>query len=166
MRVYLSGNFYSIQPGVLFRKYLNVDLVPGILYSVISLKKTDEFESWLSKLTFKEQGQINARLERIRVSEHFGDAKSLGNGLAELRWKSGWRIYFFKEGKDLIVLETVHKPCFSRIFGSFEPIFNSNARGNIDIRILPLAFESKIGQNNPEIRRKMGCGQSLIIRGI
>ena len=78
--------------------------MPGILYSVISLKKTDEFESWLSKLTFKEQGQINARLERIRVSEHFGDAKSLGNGLAELRWKSGWRIYFFKEGKDLIVL--------------------------------------------------------------
>ncbi len=43
-------------------------------------------------------------LERIQSSSHFGDAKSLGDGLAELRWKNGWRIYFFKEGRDMIVL--------------------------------------------------------------
>lgn len=71
---------------------------------MISLKKTIEFSEWLSNLTWKEQGQINARLERIQNSGHFGDAKSLGNGLAELRWKNGWRIYFFKEGKFMIVL--------------------------------------------------------------
>ena len=47
---------------------------------------------------------INARLERIQAQSHFGDAKSLGDGLAELRWKNGWRIYFFKEGRDMVVL--------------------------------------------------------------
>ena len=71
---------------------------------MISIKKTEEFAEWLAKLTWKEQGQINARLERIHSSSHFGDAKNLGNGLAELRWKNGWRIYFFKEGRDMIVL--------------------------------------------------------------
>src|SRR5580692_7658888 len=71
---------------------------------MISIKKTPEFAEWLADLTLKEQGQINARLERIQSSSHFGDAKNLGSGLAELRWKSGWRIYFFKEGRDMIVL--------------------------------------------------------------
>ena len=71
---------------------------------MISIKKTPEFAEWLAKLTWKEQGQINARLERIQSSNHFGDTKNLGSGLAELRWKNGWRIYFFKEGRDMIVL--------------------------------------------------------------
>ncbi len=71
---------------------------------MISIRKTTEFSEWLNNLTWKEQGQINARLERIQNSGHFGDAKSLGNGLAELRWKNGWRIYFFKEDKYMIVL--------------------------------------------------------------
>ena len=79
-------------------------LVPDILYSMISIKKTPEFAEWLDNLTWKEQGQINGRLERIRHSNHFGDAKNLGNGLAELRWANGWRIYFFKEGRNIIVL--------------------------------------------------------------
>lgn len=78
--------------------------MPDILYSMISVKKTPEFGEWLDSLSWKEQGQINARLERIRNSGHFGDAKALGNGLAELRWKNGWRIYFFKEGREMIVL--------------------------------------------------------------
>jgi putative addiction module killer protein len=71
---------------------------------MISIKKTPEFTEWLESLNSKEQGQIYARLERIQNSSHFGDAKSLGDGLAELRWKNGWRIYFFKEGKNMIVL--------------------------------------------------------------
>lgn len=74
------------------------------MYAMISIKRTPEFAEWLDNLTRKEQAQIHARLERIQNSSHFGDAKSLGNGLAELRWKNGWRIYFFKEGRDMIVL--------------------------------------------------------------
>lgn len=71
---------------------------------MILIRRTREFSDWLVGLTFKEQAQINARLERICSSHHFGDAKSLGQGLAELRWKNGWRVYFFREGKDGIVL--------------------------------------------------------------
>jgi len=86
------------------KKYLNVASVADILYTMISIRMTSEFSDWLASLTWKEQGQVNARLERVRASNHFGDAKGLGNGLAELRWKNGWRIYFFKEGKNMIVL--------------------------------------------------------------
>lgn len=71
---------------------------------MISIRKTYEFSEWLESLTLKEQGQINARLERISIANHFGDAKYIGDGLAELRWKNGWRIYFYKEGKAMIVL--------------------------------------------------------------
>lgn len=72
--------------------------------SMIEIKKTTEFETWYQSLRDKEQIQIDARLERIESAEHFGDAKYLGNGLAELRWKNGWRVYFFKESLTGIVL--------------------------------------------------------------
>jgi putative addiction module killer protein len=68
------------------------------------LKKTIEFTEWLTSLTWKEQGQVDARLERIQNAGHFGDAKSLGDGLAELRWKNGWRVYFMKTSRDTIIL--------------------------------------------------------------
>jgi putative addiction module killer protein len=35
-----------------------------------------------------------ARLLRIQEFGHFDDARYLGDGLAELRWKSGVRVYF------------------------------------------------------------------------
>ncbi len=44
----------------------------------------------------KGQAQIEARLARIERFDHFGDAKYIGNGLAELRWKNGYRVYFAK----------------------------------------------------------------------
>jgi putative addiction module killer protein len=42
----------------------------------------------------KGRAQINSRLLRIETEGYFGDAKNLGEGLAELRWKSGRRVYF------------------------------------------------------------------------
>jgi len=53
------------------------------------------------------------------------------------------------------VLESVFKLRLRRFSGSFKPIFDSNCRGNINPRILPLQFESKIGQNNPENRQRL-----------
>ncbi len=50
----------------------------------------------MDSLTRKEQGQILARLQRLELYDFFGDAKSLGDGLAELRWQNGWRVYFAK----------------------------------------------------------------------
>jgi putative component of toxin-antitoxin plasmid stabilization module len=52
---------------------------------MIKINKTTEFQSWLKSLTIKEQLKVEFRLEKIHNLEYFGDAKSLGDGLAELR---------------------------------------------------------------------------------
>jgi putative addiction module killer protein len=52
--------------------------------------------------------QVDARLLRIQESGHFGDARYLGDGLAELRWKSGTRVYFSRiedpQGKAVLLI--------------------------------------------------------------
>lgn len=67
------------------------------LLKKILLEKSIDFEKWLRSLTDKEQGQIEVRMERIRSQSHFGDCESLGDGLYELRWKNGWRVYFARK---------------------------------------------------------------------
>jgi len=37
---------------------------------------------------------IEDRLSRIRDYGHFGTAKNLGDGIAELKWANGRRVYF------------------------------------------------------------------------
>lgn len=49
------------------------------------VKRTSEFGEWFEDLTVKEQAQVDARLSRIEEYDHFGDARDLGDGLAELR---------------------------------------------------------------------------------
>ncbi len=68
---------------------------------MIRIRKTPEFDEWLAGLRLKEQGQIEARLHRIEEFGHFGDCKPLEGvekPLAELRWKNGWRVYFYRDG--------------------------------------------------------------------
>jgi len=62
----------------------------------MKLLKFDEFEAWMTKLNLKLKAQVDARLHRIQEHDHFGDAKYLGDGIAELRWKNGMRVYFAK----------------------------------------------------------------------
>ena len=72
------------------------------------LKRLPEFENWLSLETTKSQLQIESRLIRIRDSGHFGESRDLGNGLAELKWKNGRRVYFSMmidtEGRAIILI--------------------------------------------------------------
>jgi len=58
------------------------------------LRKTAEFNDWFETLRVKEQAQVDSRLQRIEQYDYFGDAKDLGEGLAELRWANGRRVYF------------------------------------------------------------------------
>jgi len=53
-----------------------------------------EFVDWIRTLDPKGRAQVDARILRIEHDSHFGDAKDLGDGLAELRWANGWRVYF------------------------------------------------------------------------
>ena len=64
----------------------------------LRIERTPEFIEWFDGLTLKEKLQVDSRIQRIRDHSHFGDAKSLGDGLAELKWKNGKRVYFAKTG--------------------------------------------------------------------
>lgn len=66
------------------------------LWLIVRIEATREFLEWKEHQTAKAQAQVDARVDRIRVSGYFGDAKDLGSGLAELRWKNGRRVYFSK----------------------------------------------------------------------
>lgn len=63
-----------------------------------------EFNKWYLKLTGREQAQVDARVSLIETREYFGSWKYLGKGLAELKWKSGRRIYFTKYGEKIVLL--------------------------------------------------------------
>lgn len=60
----------------------------------------DVFEEWLSTLSdVRTQAKIAVRIDRLALG-NFGDCKSLGNGLHELRidWGPGYRVYFAMSG--------------------------------------------------------------------
>ena len=74
---------------------------------MVKITKAPEFEEWLERLRIKEQAQVEARLYRIEAFGHFGDIQPLQGSeypLFELRWKNGWRVYFYREEKASIRL--------------------------------------------------------------
>ena len=71
---------------------------------LIRIEQTNEFANWFDSLNLKDKVQIDSRIQRIRDHGHFGDVKNLREGLAELRWKNGRRIYFSKIDDAIILL--------------------------------------------------------------
>ena len=66
----------------------------------------NHFYSWLKSLRdSNDWARIRARLDRF-VLAIYGDFKSLGNSIYELRFKfgPGYRIYFARSGKTIILL--------------------------------------------------------------
>lgn len=64
------------------------------------------FEEWLDGLKdIKARAAIRARLARVRLG-NFGDCKSVGDGVSELRvfFGPGYRVYFARVGKEVVVL--------------------------------------------------------------
>lgn len=74
--------------------------------SSVRIKKEAGFTEWHAKLTTKEQLIVNDRLRRVEDLDYLGDVESLSDGLYELRWKNGWRVYFIKDAdrKGIILL--------------------------------------------------------------
>ena len=62
------------------------------MYYVI--KKTVEYISWMKDQTAKTEQIVDKRIGNIKEHGHFGAAKDLRDGLAELKFLSGLRIYF------------------------------------------------------------------------
>lgn len=74
---------------------------------MIEIRQTDEFSKWLKRLKdTNAKARINVRIRRLEITENFGDAKSVGNGISELRidYGPGYRVYFTQRGNEIILL--------------------------------------------------------------
>jgi putative addiction module killer protein len=61
------------------------------------------FKKWLNRLGRKEHDVVLARLVRMSLG-NYGDCKSVGNGIQELRFHQGYRIYFSEVGNTVVLL--------------------------------------------------------------
>ncbi|WP_165062947.1 type II toxin-antitoxin system RelE/ParE family toxin [Adlercreutzia sp. ZJ154] len=74
---------------------------------MIDLVQTEEFVKWLKRLKdIDARARINVRLKRIELTGNLGDAKSVGDGVYELRidYGPGYRVYYSQRGKELLLL--------------------------------------------------------------
>ena len=70
------------------------------------VRQTRTFVVWLRRLRDNEAKlRISRRLVRLS-NGHFGDAKQLGGGVGEIRidYGPGYRLYYSRSGRDIIVL--------------------------------------------------------------
>lgn len=65
---------------------------------------TDQFQNWFLCQAPKVKAQIEQRLSRIKNDGHFGSVKDLRNGLAELKFNNGNRIYYALTSQTEILL--------------------------------------------------------------
>ena len=73
---------------------------------VIEVRKTEVFAQWLDGLRdIRARARVQARIERL-IMGNLGDAKAVGEGVWELRidFGPGYRVYFKRRGRDLILL--------------------------------------------------------------
>jgi putative addiction module killer protein len=73
---------------------------------VIEIRKTQAFERWrLGLRDSRAQARVDVRIRRLELGLP-GDVKPVGSGVSELRiaYGPGYRVYFVKRGKELIVL--------------------------------------------------------------
>ncbi len=69
-----------------------VCVMPYNRYRVFRLFKTETFADWYKDLDVHTQKIVYARLTRIEQEGHFGTVNRF-DGITELKWKSGLRIY-------------------------------------------------------------------------
>lgn len=73
---------------------------------MIEVRQTGVFSDWLRKLRDeKARSRILIRIRRLSLG-NFGDVKSVGNGVSELRidYGPGYRVYFQQRGSVMVLL--------------------------------------------------------------
>lgn len=73
---------------------------------VFELVKSATFDAWFRSLRdLRAKARIAARLDRV-AEGNFGDVKSIGSGISELRidYGPGYRVYFTRRGAVLVVV--------------------------------------------------------------
>lgn len=73
---------------------------------MFQVRKTDVYATWIDGLRdVQGRARVLVRIERLAAG-NFGDVKPVGEGVSELRinYGPGYRVYFIKRGRELIVL--------------------------------------------------------------
>src|SRR5260370_18736675 len=73
---------------------------------MIEVRQTDLFADWLRKLRDEQaRARIQIRIRRVSLG-NFGDIKSVGEGVSELRidYGPGYRVYLLQKGTLLVIL--------------------------------------------------------------
>ena len=73
---------------------------------MIEIRQTEAYEAWFGKLRDRQaRARIDIRLRRLSLGNP-GDAKPVGEGVAELRidYGPGYRVYFVRRGDALVIL--------------------------------------------------------------
>ena len=71
------------------------------------VEKTPEFDRWLRRVKdLKAKAKILFRIQKLESDGHFGDCKSIGDGIQEMRinFSKGYRIYFKEKGRKIVLL--------------------------------------------------------------
>lgn len=89
------------------------------------------FRKWLEGLRDRQaRAKIRVRLNRVRLG-NFGDSKSVGGGVSELRipYGPGYRVYFGRKGnKVVILLSGGHKKTQSKDIALAQQYWNDYLR--------------------------------------
>ena len=73
---------------------------------MFELRKTDEFDIWLSSLSDQRAvAKIASRIERLGLG-NAGDVKPVGEGISEMRIPhgAGYRVYYKQTGKTIVLI--------------------------------------------------------------
>jgi putative addiction module killer protein len=74
---------------------------------MVTVVQTDAFARWLHGLRdLHARARIAARIERVRLNGHLGDAKPVGASVSEMRidYGPGYRLYFTRRGTEIVIL--------------------------------------------------------------
>lgn len=74
---------------------------------MIEVLQTDEFVKWLRGLKdASARARILVRIQRLSLTENFGDAKPVGDGVFEMRIDCGpgYRLYYALRGSESVLL--------------------------------------------------------------
>lgn len=70
----------------------------------MQVSSTSEFDEWFLEQELRIRAVVDIRVARIEEHNHLGNWRYLGANLAELKWKSGIRVYFVRIGDEEILL--------------------------------------------------------------
>lgn len=74
---------------------------------MIEIEQTESFDEWFERLRDKRaKARIDARFKVIAETGHFGDFRSVGSSVFELRFHfgPGYRVYYTMRGETLVLL--------------------------------------------------------------